>query len=200
VQTSQTFYGGSLPQNIRIVYSKKCRYITIQRLIVSVIAESPLKVSLALVLILYDNMLNLEKLASKDPSFKKKFGFALEALSNILKEVKVNPRSLQRDVNLLSAKLKQMKDFHLPQRNWVHVTNRLHDWVSLISQTQSGVERCKLPPKKVIGKGYTDKGSAKKLWLDGSPKWQEIALADLALIKALNNLQQLTRPGKGRSK
>jgi hypothetical protein len=31
-----------------------------------------------------------------------------------------------------------------------------------------------LPPKLYIGKGYTDKGTARNPALDGSPPWQEV--------------------------
>jgi len=179
--------------NINVRYSKKARFVTIQRLIVGRIIHRSKSVSVADILILYDNHLNLEDLSRKDPSFRKKFGKSLEEISKILKSVRFNPVSPTGTIKILANKLKNINDFGLPDRNIDHVERRMHNWTYFTCNTSHGVEVSRLPPKRYVGKGYTDKGSARNLSLDGSPKWQEIALVDLPLLEALTKLTKLTR-------
>jgi len=144
------------------------------------------------VLSLYDNQLNLEKLASKDPNFRKRFGKDLESLAKILREVRIKGVEFDRAINQLHVKLRDLDSFNLPKRNLANLQKLLHNWLWLQIDSQQGIERCRIPPKKVIAKGYTDKGSARNLAVDGSPKWQEIALADVDYLQSLQKLRQLT--------
>ena len=178
---------------IQVRYSRRCRYIQVQRFIVGVLRNQPKKVTVWMLLALYDNQLNLERLALRDPTFRKKFGKALEALSTVLSEVKVDLGKPQRAINQFHSRLQALDDFALPERNWKDISPRIHNWVWLEVKSNDGIEKCQLPPRKVIGKGYSDKGSARKLYQDGSPRWQELALADLELVKALNQLRLLVK-------
>lgn len=160
----------------KVRYSRKARFISISRLICGKIRYTPKKVCLADLLILYDNQLNLEKLAKRDPSFNSKFGKDLESLAKILKETRIDVRSVSRAIKRISSQLKSLDSFNLPERNLSQLQLRLHNWAWLEKSSSEGVEKCRIPPKRYVGMGYTDKGSARKAWEDGSPTWQEMAL------------------------
>jgi len=162
--------------SVKVKYSRKARYVAITRLICGKLRYTPRKVCLADILILYDNQLNLEKLAKRDPTFSSKFGKDLESLAKILKETRIDLRSVSRAIKSLSRKLEVLEDFNLPERNLSQLQLRLHNWVWLETSSPDGTERSRIPPKRYIGIGYTDKGSARKAWEDGSPTWQEMAL------------------------
>jgi len=149
-------------------------------------------VTLSELIVLYDNQLNLERLVKKDPGFRQKFGSSLEELSRILASTQISLYHPQRAINFLHKAFSSLEEFAVPKRNLVNLQRRAHDWAWLEVSTTQGVERSRLPTKKVIGKGYTDKGSARNRAVDGSPTWQELATADLDFLKALRSLQQLT--------
>jgi len=177
----------------QVRYSKSCRRISLSRLIVGKLLFTPRNVTLSELIILYDNQLNLERLAKKDPGFRHKFGSSLEELSQILSQTQVSLGYPQRAINGLHQKLKGMEAFALPKRNLANLQKRAHDWVWLEVSTPNGIEKCRVPPKKVIAKGYTDKGSARNLAEDGSPTWQELATADLDYLQALRRLSEIMR-------
>lgn len=179
----------------RVRYSKSARLITITRYIVGKLLFQRKNVSLAELLILYDNQLNLESLARKDKGFRQKFGSSLEELSHILSITPLDLHHPQRAINGLRIKLAEIRKFGIPRRNLANLGIRLHNWSWLEVHTSQGIEKCRLPPKKVIAKGYTDKGSARNLAIDGSPKWQEIATADLEFLQSLERLRKLTLKG-----
>jgi len=149
--------------------------ITLQRFLCSKIAygESFSNIELAA---LFNNQLWLQKKCSTEADFQKKFGKDLESLAKILKETRIDLRSVSRAIKSLSRKLEVLEDFNLPERNLSQLQLRLHNWVWLETSSPDGTERSRIPPKRYIGIGYTDKGSARKAWEDGSPSWQEMAL------------------------
>lgn len=180
----------------QVKYSKSCRRISLSRLIVGKLLFTPRNVTLSELIILYDNQLNLERLAKKDPGFRKKFGSSLEELSLILSSTQISLGYPQRAINGLHVKLKVLEEFAVPKRNLANLQRRSHDWVWLEISTSSGIERSRVPPKKVIAKGYTDKGSARNKAVDGSPTWQELATADLDYLQALRRLSEIMRRKK----
>lgn len=68
----------------------------------------------------------------------------------------------------------RIPNFILPERNlstvWIHVQKMYF----FSHSTSSGRDIKRLPPKQYIGKGYTDKGTARNPAIDGSQPWQEI--------------------------
>ena len=128
-------------------------------------------------LALFDNQLFLEDLASKNESFRKKFQVSLEDISNYLKAVKFKkiedlPRIAEKFKRFIKIKL---NDFIYPQRNYPEQLRRYKQYVEFRWTEPEGTLVSQLPPVKYIGKGYTDKGNAKKPHLDGSPSWQNVA-------------------------
>jgi hypothetical protein len=161
---------------MRVTYAKNLRRITLQRFIVSRIVWQPETVTFTELLALYDNQLWLEDKASKDPSFLQKFGSFLEKLSTELKQHRITYKTLNPSIHRLSTGLKETAEGHLiPARNLhtteQHVKGRFH----VVPTKESGIPTRELPPVKVIGRGYRDKGTYRDPAWDGSPSWQELA-------------------------
>lgn len=171
---------GIFQMNFRILISKKVRKITLTRSIVSKIVFEEEKVTLVDLLTLYQNQLDLEDLVQRDPNFRKKFGSSLEDLTKILTEARI-PRDSVDSNFVLRLKLKlidQLSEFLIPERNWKHSYKQAMRFVSLLPRKDLGIDLRKFPPKKFIGKGYTDKGTRRDPGYDGSPTWQEVAASD----------------------
>jgi hypothetical protein len=129
-------------------------------------------------LALLDNQLFLESIAEKNESFRQKFKVPLEDISNYLKAAKIRriedlPRIAERFKKFIKIKLDK---FIYPQRNYPHQLAMYKRYVEFRWTYPEGTPISQLPPVKYIGKGYTDKGTARKPHLDGSPSWQEVAM------------------------
>jgi hypothetical protein len=129
-------------------------------------------------LALFDNQLFLEHLASTNESFREKFAKSLEDISNYLKAAKIKkiedvPEVAERFKRFIKVKL---STFIFPKRNYPHQLQLYNRYVEFRWSEPEGTLVSQLPPVKYIGKGYTDKGTAKKSHLDGSPSWQNIAM------------------------
>lgn len=129
-------------------------------------------------LALLDNQLFLEDLASKNESFRKKFKTSLEDISNYLKAAKIRkiedlPQTAERFKKFIKIKL---NDFIYPQRNYAEQLRMYNRYVEFRWTEPEGTLIKQLPPVKYIGKGYTDKGTARKPHLDNSPAWQDVAV------------------------
>lgn len=168
-------YKGTLIKSIRLMYTKKVKYITLVRYLTGKISYNPVKIERIDILLLYDSLLVLQVLAEKDEKFKSKFGSDLESLAKILKSFKLHPKTKILDVKKLGDQMKErIPNFILPERNlstvWIHVQKMYF----FSHSTSSGRDIKRLPPKQYIGKGYTDKGTARNPAIDGSQPWQEI--------------------------
>lgn len=168
-----------------IRYSKQVKRITLQRWLVTKLRYNPGSVSLLEVLTLYDNLLHLQELSSRDPNFCEKFGSSLEDLALILKKFRISEKDILGTCKKLSRELAVLEGFHYPERNLVSVGNHLKEKFRLIRKSGLGTETCRLPQKAYIGKGYTDKGTAKQPQIDGSPSWQEVACAQSSQLGGL---------------
>lgn len=147
-------------------------------MLVSKLVWEPEEITLEEILIIFDNLLFLQEFCERDFNFYKKFGKSLEDLAKILKKV-----NFSETHNLLSkvqraAKLikRVLEGFLYPVRNYKN-QYRLQRSLVQVKNFTLGVTVKQLPPKKVIGKGYTDKGTAKNPAIDGSPSWQEVAMS-----------------------
>jgi paraquat-inducible protein B len=179
---------GSFNSNsLQVKYSKKLKRVTLQRFLVSALVHNPKQVILLDLLALYDNHLWLQDKASIDPNFNEKFGVSLELVTKILKEVRFNANSFQTTVKKLSAKLGKVEKFLLPKRNLSSVHKHLKGLYFVERSRPLGIEKRLLAPKLYIGKGYSDKGTAKNRTIDGRPSWQEVACADPILIEEYYN-------------
>lgn len=172
--TSEASGGRKFSQGVQIIYSRRCRRITLQRVICSRIAYN-LEVSWEEILVLYDNFLGLQTLAQRDEGFRAKFGNSLEELAKLLKSVQINERTVWKLKDTLRKNIKELKPFLLPKRNLSQTELHMKNKVKIRETRLPGVLRKKLPPERYIGVGYRDKGSRRDEAWDGSPSWQDVA-------------------------
>lgn len=167
-------FSGSL---FRVNYSKKLRKITLLRSIVTKAKVNADNFSFKDVVALYDTMLWAQQKSSSDITFRLKFGSSLEVLASKLKSIRFGQVKSQAElVNKVTRVLKHdLEEFAIPARNFATVYSRVKGDYTLQRIESEGTPTNKLPPKQFIGKGYGDKGTAQKPWLDGSPSWQEVA-------------------------
>jgi hypothetical protein len=162
---------------MRVTYSKRLRRITLQRYLVSKIVWRPETVAFTELLTLYDNLLWCQDKSLVDPRFQEKFGSFLEKLTDLLKNTRFNEKTYQATFRKISKKLKEAAEGHLiPERNLKTVEKHVKGKFNVLPSKSSGVPVKQLPPVKVIGRGYRDKGTYRDPAFDGSPSWQEVAL------------------------
>lgn len=161
-------------ENFVTVIRTGVKRITLSRTIVGKIVWSG-NLSLPELHVLYQNQLWLEQKCSTDSSFRKKFGSSLEDLSFILKSANIGRGLTEGAVSYLRKEMKKLQEFVPPKRNMPQLEARLSKSFYTRPYREQGVPTKSLPPKKVIGKGYRDHGTAKNEALDGSPSWQEVA-------------------------
>lgn len=158
------------------------------------------EVSLGEKLALFEAVLRLET-KSTDPGFQKEYGATLEVISTEL--VKTSQCNTIRALNTRLRKLSQLqfpkKDFLLPRGN-LEAHRALYGKIQLIPQQSPGTPVSLLPPKKVIGKGYTDKGAMKDSALHGEQHWTELSSDFLLQIEETENELQREKHGTRNSK
>lgn len=156
--------------------SKRVKRVSLQRYLWSKIAFEGTSVTFRHVCGLFLNQLWLEGKAARDREFAKKFGNTLEVSSSLLRQINLS-RGLSPSAlaNLSEKSQTLLKDFIVPRRNFTQWKARFDSSVVHVRPKQPGVPTKELPPKKFIGKGYGDKGTAKNPAEDGSPSWQEVA-------------------------
>lgn len=160
--------------NYVVQIHKRTKRITLQRFLVSKIAYGK-DFSLVELAALFHNQLWLQTKCSTDAQFRERYGNTLEALAKILKDCNFSRGLQPGTIKSVKAKLlAQEWDFLFPQRNMQNMEAQLRNSIFTTWRKPQGVETSKLPPKKHIGKGYRDHGTAPKPELDGSPSWQEV--------------------------
>lgn len=162
----------------KLIVSKRYKRVTMQRLLVSKLLWDIDRFTGEDLLALYSNQLFLEDLAFKNESFRKKFGTSLEDVSNYLKAARIQkvedvPRIAERFKKFIKIKL---DGFIYPQRNYPNQLMLYNRYVEFRWTEPEGTLLAQLPVVKYIGKGYTDKGNARKPHLDGSPSWQDVSM------------------------
>jgi hypothetical protein len=137
----------------------------------------------------------LEQKCETDTEFKKKFKLVLETSSSLLKELNLSQGLSTKAVNRLKIRAEQqLEAFLVPQRNYSQWKTRFDSSVNLVTSKPLGTATKTLPPKRFIGIGYRDKGTAKNTATDASPSWQEVAQSNLA--KRKNEIERLLHEAK----
>lgn len=172
-----------------VVIRPGVKRITLQRTICSKIAYKG-EISLEEVHVLFQNQLWLEQKCSTDGKFAQKFGKSLEDLSIFLKQTNLSRGLTAGAVGTLGIKLKTLQEFLLPLRNLPQMESLLGKSFYTRPYKESGIPTKQLPPKKVIGRGYRDHGTAQNSAVDGSPKWQEVASRVSELERQLNEYRE----------
>lgn len=157
-----------------VVIRQKVKRISLQRSICSLIFHGE-GINLAELHVLYQNQLWLQEKCVRDLTFREKYGGFVLNLSIILKSVNLSNGLSEGAISSLRGRLVQVKDDLYPQRNIQQCASKVSQSFYLKSYKQSGIETKRLPPKRYIGVGYRDKGTAREPHLDGSPRWQEVA-------------------------
>jgi hypothetical protein len=131
-------------------------------------------------------MLWLQDKCLLDPLFKQKFGKTLEVLALRLKEIRID-RGFDITIirRISNSFLRDLKGFLFEERHLIQARKHVIGLVQLIARKQEGTPTKQLPPIGYIGKGYRDKGTARKPWLDGNPSWQEIASSPIQMIEEI---------------
>lgn len=173
-------YGGKSIAAVTIKFSKKAKRVTLARYLCGKVIFRPDKVTREDLLVMYDNFLHIQDLAKQNENFRNKFGEDLESLARILKGFRVASKTSGLDVAKLGAQMKEkLSKFYYPERNLSGIESRIQSYYSLHPMRSLGKPVKELPPKAYIGKGYTDKGTARNPAYDGSPTWQEIASSNV---------------------
>jgi hypothetical protein len=162
-----------------IQISRKTKKVFLLRYLLGKIEYQTERIAVRDILALFQCLLYCQDLAMRDPNFQQKFGSALEALAKLLKGIRFT--ELNQD-NLLSLKraLRHVpKGFILPQRNLSHAATKVEGLFQLTLYRRPGLIKSLLPMKLWLGKGYSDKGTARNLAIDGSPRWQEVAMKEI---------------------
>jgi hypothetical protein len=162
---------------LQVRYSKGIKRLTLERVLASKIVHYAEEITLDDLLILFDNLLWCQDKAACDPAFQKKHGEPLKRLTEILKNQNYSRSSIKIEQIRKLGKIleKELVGFLFYKRNVKPEERKLRHLVTVEYPRPNGVPLKQLPPKAYIGKGYSDKGTAKKPWLDGSPSWQEVA-------------------------
>jgi hypothetical protein len=155
--------------------SAKAKRVTLQRWLLARIVFDTEEFTLTDLCCLFENQIWLEKKVQTDPEFSSKFGSSLEELSVILKEINFRMEYSSRALVRFREKLKNQEEFLLPKRNYLSLKPTMKGLFSLEPSSPLGKLIKTIPPKARIGIGYRDKGSARDLAYDGSPRWQEVA-------------------------
>lgn len=165
-----------MQNNQEISISKKVKRVGLQRYLCSKAAYEVEKVVLTDLIALFQNHLWLQSKAEVDIEFKQKFGSTLEVLTRLLKELNLASGLTERALRQFGSRLKQdLGSFLFPSRNYAQMKSKFSGTYTPIYHRPLGTPNKLIPPKKFIGKGYGDKGTAKKPELDASPSWQDVA-------------------------
>lgn len=161
-------------------YKQGVRRILLERTLCSKIIYYPETVTRIDILVLYDNLLHCQDIAAKNENFVEKFGTALEVLTKILKGFQYSNKTDLKSIRKLARELEEkLQGFYLPKRNTSTELAKLADSYYIKPYKSPGIPNEDIPPKVRIGKGYTDKGTARDPAIDGSPSWQEVTSADI---------------------
>jgi hypothetical protein len=176
-------------ENSIVVIRSNVKRITLQRVLCSKIAWRG-EVTLEEIHVLFQNQLWLEQKCQTDGQFEKKFGRSLEDLSVFLKQANLSRGLTEGAVGLLGVKLKTLTDFILPSRNLGQMELLIGKSFYTRPYKESGIPTKQLPPKKVIGRGYRDHGTARNSAVDGSPRWQEVASHVTSIERRIHELRE----------
>lgn len=181
---------------VEVFISSKVRRITLQRYLLGKIAwkEEFDEVDLGA---LYLNQVWLEQKTQRDKQFCAKFGSSLEELSIKMRELNLSSGLTAGVRSKLRSVALQLSQLTLPARNLPEVEKHVKGLYGLRTRSSPGVPKKMLPPKRFIGIGYRDKGTAKTPEVDGSPSWQEVATEHQNLGSEMRDLvDQILKRGE----
>jgi len=166
-----------MEQAIVVKYSRRLKRISLQRYLVSRVVFEVTQVNVEReIFALFDNQIWLEQKCLTDSDFNRKFGKSLEVLSTLLKEINLSAGISTKAILRLSGRFKTaLPGFFVPKRNYPDFKHRFSRLFQVVTLAPPSEHNRKLPPKRTMGTGYRDKGTARNLAKDGSPSWQEVA-------------------------
>jgi len=180
-----------------VVIRTGVKRISLQRGICSKIAYG-MESSLDELHVLFQNQLWFEQKCQTDRMFEESFGRDLETLSYILKQTNFSRGATEGAIGSLKLKLlDKLERFLYPKRNMGHIELLIRKSFYTRSYKEEGVETKSLPPKRYIGIGYRDKGTAREPEKDASPKWQEVASYVSNLERQVNEYVEELKGFKG---
>lgn len=161
----------------KVVISKRYRRVTLHRFLLSKLVWEPEEFLFTHLLALYENQVFLDTLAARDPKFSEAFSSELDSVRESLVELRAfNNAGLSRMSEVLRKRFDGGEArFIYPQRNLLEQEKRYKSFVQFRLQTPLGQDVKRLQPSTRIGKGYTDKGTAKNTAKDGTQRWQDVA-------------------------
>lgn len=166
------------PFNEHVRISKQAKRITLQRFLLTKVVYFTEDFGIRDLACLFENQLWLEHEVQTNPNFQQSFGQDLESLSVILKEINFRMEFTERSVRRFAMRIKQeLEPFIFPKRNYPEIAKRYGSFYHLEPNSPLGKLVKLIPPKGRIGKGYSDKGTARNPAVDGSPSWQEVAMS-----------------------
>jgi len=157
-----------------VVVKPKVKRISLQRGICSLILFGE-NVSEDVLHVLFQNQLWLQSKCLSDLTFQKKYGDFVLSLNEILKSVNFSRGLTKGAIGSLRLKLQSISEDLYPQRNLSQIHLKVRESFYTKAYKPVGTETKLLPPKRFIGIGYRDKGTARKPEKDGSPRWSEVA-------------------------
>lgn len=161
-----------------LIIRKNIKLITVLRTILTMIRDDDENLAWIDVFALFEVVLKIEKDLVNQQGFINKFGSYLKVVNEILIELNWRPTKPESALKLIRSGLRALPDsFFFDRRNMKSNISSYREKVILVTNSRSGTELKYLPPKTFVGKGYTDKGTARKPHLDGSPGWQEVAMS-----------------------
>lgn len=179
-----------MSQLVVVKYSRRVKRVSLQRFLVSKIVYEVTKITQQDLFVLYDNQIWLEQRCLRDFDFSRKFGDSLEELSKNLKLINLSSGVTVKALIRLSTRIKKdLEEFLVPHRNYSDYKKRFSGLFQLRTLSPPQETNKRLPPKRIIGTGYRDKGTARNLAKDGSPRWQEVASRDGQIKMALNKIK-----------
>lgn len=166
--------------NHQILILKNMKLITALRVILTMVREEDKDLSWLDVFAIFEILLRIETSVIGNPGFVNKFGSHLKVVNEILLTLNWKPKKSESALKILRAGLKVLPEkFFFSPRNLNQVKLEYRKKVILVIRRPEGTQLKYLPPKLYVGKGYTDKGTARKPHLDGSPRWQDVAMSEI---------------------
>lgn len=135
------------------------------------------EVNIDLIHVMFQNQLWLEQKCLTDKEFAKIFGRNLELLSSNLKQINFSRGLTEGAISSLKTKLREcLTEFIYPMRNMSHIELLVRNSFYTRPYKEAGIPTKHLPPKRFVGIGYRDKGTARDPAEDASPRWQEVSV------------------------
>lgn len=138
--------------------------------------------------VLFQNQLWLEGKTLTDPNFQRRYGSFVLKISILLRNLNLSRGFSSSHIVAMKRALEELESELYDVRNLPEILTKVNSAFSMRRYKPQGIPTKSLPPKKFLGKGYGDKGSARKPQEDGSPTWQEISSSHSTLLLQLKEV------------